>query len=104
MSRKQGPDGSLFNTITNKVDASVYGEPASVEPDEPFDWGNVDSMLLSRCASLVTGRRHGFSLATNYNGTGGSLTILAGEYKPKWKFDSVQEAEERLKLILAGKP
>jgi hypothetical protein len=100
MPKKQGPDGSMFDTETGKVDGSIYGEAGTVEPDDPFDWGNVDSVLLSRVASLVTNRRHGFSLATNYNRDGGSLTILAGDLKPKWKFDNVQEAEERLRILL----
>lgn len=100
MSRKQGPDGSTFNTKTGRAVEYDYGQSTAVNADDHFDWGNVDSLLLSRAVDAVTQRGHSISFAVNYNSTAGSITILAGDRKPKWTGLSEEQATERLKLLV----
>jgi hypothetical protein len=100
MSRKQGPDGGMYNTATGKGESFDYGQGEVVSTGDRFDWGNVDSLLLQRAVDAVTSRGHSISFAVNYTHTSGSITILAGDQRPKWTGLSEQQAEERLKLLV----
>lgn len=99
MSRRQGPDGDQVDAGQPRRTSFVYDAPTSGPAEDAFNWGNVDSVYLQRAIDAVTSRGHSISFAKNYRQTAGTITILAGNDRPKWTDLTEAAAEDVLKKI-----
>lgn len=89
---RQSKDGS-FASDSKKRDFSKLGAAGGAVAPGTFTWGGVTPALLQECISLVTLAGDGISFAVWTARRGGTITILNGSQAPKYRIESLADAE-----------
>lgn len=93
---RQTKDGSWTGTDPKAAKHAYPTNTRHTPAAGVFDWNEVDHGLLARAVDTVTKRGHAISFALNRSGTTGCVTILAGDERPKYYCETLDEADDLL--------
>jgi hypothetical protein len=96
---RQNPDGSFpgdTRSVWTEQDGDVQAGAVGT-----FDWDTVDPKAMRHLVAVAAKRGDSVSFAQNRASTEGSITILSGAYRPRWKCTDSLSAGELIKKLTA---